>query len=177
MEKASKRTAIKNVLDKLYNKYNHRDLIKPDPLQFVYRYDKPSDREIIAFLSADLAYGRVKQIQKSLTNLFERMGDSPYEFVRGFGKAEQKKLRGFKHRFTTDQDISDLMMCLKKVLNQYSCIEKFFIQGCNPDDINIIPSLSKFCKSLLDMYAAEHHGKTSRGLKYLLVNPAHGRVC
>jgi uncharacterized protein (TIGR02757 family) len=68
-------------------------------------------------------------------------------------------------------------MLLKKVLSQYNNIEEFFIQGCNPGDINIIPSLSKFCKSLLDMYAAEHNGKTSRGLKYLLVNPAQGSAC
>ncbi|MDT8304045.1 MAG: TIGR02757 family protein [Sedimentisphaerales bacterium] len=177
MEKASKRTAIKSVLDKLYKKYNHRDLIKPDPLQFVYRYDNPSDREIVALLSADLAYGRVEQIQKSLTNLFERMGKSPYEFVRGFGKAERKKLNGFKHRFNTDQDISDLLMLLRKVLNQYTSIEAFFVQGYNPDDINIIPTLSKFCNSLLDIYACEHSGKTSRGLNYLLVNPANGSAC
>ena len=86
MAKASKRIVIKNVLDKLYDKYNHNDLIKPDPLQFVYQYDKPSDREIVALLAADLAYGRVEQIQKSLTNLFECMGESPYEFVRGFAE-------------------------------------------------------------------------------------------
>ena len=168
---------IKDVLEKLYSKYNHRDLIKPDPLQFVYRYDKPSDMEVAAFLSADLAYGRVEQIQKSLTNLFDRMGDSPYAFIKGFGKAEQKSLKGFKHRFTTDQDISDLLMLLKKVLNRYAGIEEFFIQGYNPRDINIVPALSKFCNSLLDMYAAEHNGTISRGLKYLLVNPAKGSAC
>jgi len=177
MAKASKRTAIKSVLDKLYNKYNHHDLIKPDPLHFVYRYDKPSDREIVALLSADLAYGRVEQIQKSLTNLFGRMGESPYEFVRGFGKTERKKLNGFKHRFNTDRDISDLLTLLKKVLNQYTSIEEFFAQGYNPDDINIIPALSKFCNSLLDIYASEHNGKTSRGLNYLLVNPTNGSAC
>ena len=177
MEKASKRTAIKSVLDKLYKKYNHHDLIKPDPLQFVYRYDNPSDREIVALLSADLAYGRVEQIQKSLTNLFERMGKSPYEFVRGFGKTEGKKLKGFKHRFNTDQDISDLLILLKKVLNQYTSIEAFFVQGYNPDDRNIIGGLSKFCNSLLDIYASEHNGKTSRGLNYLLVNPINGSAC
>jgi len=168
---------IKDVLEKLYSKYNHRDLIKPDPLQFVYRYDNPSDMEVTAFLAADLAYGRVEQIQNSLTNLFGRMGESPYEFVRGFGKAEQKQLSGFKHRFTTNQDISDLLRLLKKVLNQYGSIEKFFIQGYNPGDRNIVPALSNFCNSLLDMYAAEHNGKTSRGLKYLLVNPAKGSAC
>ncbi len=168
---------IKDVLERLYARYNHRYFIKPDPLQFVYRYDKPSDMEVIAFLAADLAYGRVEQIQKSLTNLFERMGESPYAFIKGFGKAEQKKLSGFKHRFTTDQDISDLLMLLKKVLDRYAGIEEFFIQGYNPGDRNIVPALSKFCNSLLDTYAAEHNGKTSRGLKYLLVNPAKGSAC
>ena len=168
---------IKDVLEKLYRKYNHRDLIKPDPLQFVYQYDKPSDMEVAALLAADLAYGRVEQIQNSLTNLFGRMGESPYAFVRSFGKAEQKSLKGFKHRFTTDQDISDLLMLLKKVLDRYAGIEEFFIQGYNPGDRNIVPALSKFCDSLLDMYAAEHNGKTSRGLKYLLVNPTQGSAC
>jgi len=133
--------------------------------------------EVVAFLAADLAYGRVEQIQKSLTNLFERMGDSPYAFIKGFGKAEQKSLKGFKHRFTTDQDISDLLMLLKKVLNRYAGIEEFFIQGYNPVDRNIVPALSKFCNSLIDMYAAEHNGNISRGLKYLLVNPAKGSAC
>ena len=168
---------IRDVLERLYAKYNHHDLIKPDPLQFVYRYYRPADMEIVAFLAADLAYGRVEQIQKSLTNLLERMGQSPYAFVRSFGKAERKKLSGFKHRFTTDQDISDLLILLKRVLTRYGSIEEFFIQGYNPDDRNIIPALSKFCNSLLDMYAAEHNAKTSRGLRYLLVNPAKGSAC
>lgn len=168
---------IKTVLDKLYVKYNHHDLIKPDPLQFVYRYNKPSDQEIVALLSADLAYGRVEQIQKSLTKLFQLMGDSPYEFVRGFGKVERKKLQGFKHRFTTGQDISNLLTCLKKVLKKHKNIEEFFIDGCNPDDTNIIKGLSNFCNSLVKIYASEHKGKTSQGLNYLLVNPTNGSAC
>ncbi len=168
---------IKDALEKLYCKYNHRDLIKPDPLQFVYRYDNPSDMEVVAFLAADLAYGRVEQVQKSLTNLFERMGESPHDFVKGFGKAERKKLSGFKHRFTTDQDISDLLMLLKKVLNRYGSIEKFFLQGFNPGDINIISALSKFCDSLYKMYTRQQGGQAGRGLRYLLASPAKGSAC
>ncbi|MHC4539224.1 MAG: hypothetical protein ACYS74_05510 [Planctomycetota bacterium] len=39
-----KRSArVKRVLERLYEKYNRRHLIKPDPLQFVYRYSE--DRE------------------------------------------------------------------------------------------------------------------------------------
>lgn len=124
---------VKQVLKRLYQKYNHYDLIKPDPLQFVYKYAEPFDREIIAFLAAALAYGRVEQIEKSLSNLFTRMGESPYTFVQGFGRDGREKLIDFKHRFTTGQDISDLLALLKQVLKRYGSIENFFIQGHNPN--------------------------------------------
>ena len=77
---------LKEVLERLYSKYNHRDFIKPDPLQFVYQYSDPADMEIAGFLAAELAYGRVNQIEKSVANLLGRMGNSPFEFVRNFDK-------------------------------------------------------------------------------------------
>jgi len=73
---------IKDILERLYTRYNHKKFIPPDPLQFVYRYSAPADMEIAGLLSAVLAYGRVQQIEKSLTDLFGRMGKSPFEFVR-----------------------------------------------------------------------------------------------
>jgi len=168
---------IKNILEKLYAKYNHRDLIAPDPLQFVYRYSKPADMEIAALLSAELAYGRVQQIQKNLTELFERMGHSLYAFVKNFGKSERKKLQGFKHRFTSGDDISDMLELLKNVLEQNGTIENYFLLGHNDNDKNIIESLSKFCDSLLDMYSRTHNSAPSIGLRYLLTRPADGSAC
>jgi len=168
---------IKQVLERLYRKYNHRDLIKPDPLQFVHRYSVPSDMEIVALLAASLAYGRVQQIQKSLTDLFERMGESPYGFVMDFNKAGRERLGSFKHRFTTGEDIADLLALLKKVLNRYGSIQSFFVEGYNPNDKNIISALTKFCDSLYAIYSKQHSGKVSRGLKFLLAGPAGGSAC
>ena len=168
---------IKNVLEKLYDKYNHRRLIKPDPLQFVYNYSNPADMEIAAFLSAALAYGRVQQIEKSLTDLFGHMGTSPFKFVLNFDKKKRKKLKNFKHRFTSGNDISDLLELFKKVLNRFDSIEKFFLQGCNPNDKNIIPALSKFCDSLLNMYAQTHRKPAPKQLGYLLAHPSAGSPC
>jgi uncharacterized protein (TIGR02757 family) len=169
--------SVKTVLDKLYAKYNHREFIKPDPLQFVYLYSRPADMEIAGFLAAELAYGRVQQIQKSVTNLLGRMGNSPFDFVLNFDKQKRKKLENFKHRFTAGSDISDLLELLKKVLNEYGSIEEFFIQGYNTNDKNIIPALSKFCDSLLKMYAKTHTTDTSVQLRYLLTSPAAGSAC
>lgn len=169
--------SIKTVLDKLYAKYSHREFIKPDPLQFVYLYSRPADMEIAGFLAAELAYGRVQQIQKSLTGLLGRMGDSPFEFVLNFDKQKRQKLKNFKHRFTSGEDISELLELLKKVLNRYGSIEEFFVQGYNPDDKNIIPALSKFCDSLLEMYAKVHTSSASSQLSYLLTRPSAGSAC
>ena len=168
---------IKNVLERLYDRYNHHEFIKPDPLQFVYEYSKPADMEIAGLLAACLAYGRVEQIEKCLNDLLGRMGTSPYTFVRDFGKAKRKKLSTFKHRFTTGQDISDLLGVLRKVLQENGSIEKYFLSGYNKDDENIIPTLSRFCDSLCAIYAKENGGQVSSGLKYLLASPVRGSPC
>jgi uncharacterized protein (TIGR02757 family) len=168
---------IRDILEKLYKKYNRHELISPDPLQFVYHYSRPSDMEIAAFLAAALAYGRVQQIEKSLNNLLMRMGDSPHEFVIHFDKNKRRALRDFKHRFTTGDDISDLLTLFKIIINKHGSIEQYFVRGYNAGDGNIIPALTNFCNSLLDLHAAGHKGESRRGLKYLLVSPTGGSTC
>jgi len=174
----NKRTAqIKDRLEALYDRYNRRKFIGSDPLQFVYGYSDPADMEIAGFLASALAYGRVQQIQKSLSDLLGRMGGSPYAFVRDFGKAQRRSLTGFKHRFTTGRDISDLLRILRGVFEESGSIEKHFLLGYSEDDENIIPALSKFCDSLRAMYASKHKGRVSHGLKYLFSSPTGGSAC
>jgi len=174
----SKRIAqIKVVLEKLYKKYNLRELISPDPLQFLYRYSDPADIEITAFLASALAYGRVQQIEKSLNNLLGRMGESPYGFVINFDKNKRQTLKDFKHRFTTGDDISDLLTLLRIIINRCGSIEQYFALGYNPGDSTVIPALSQFCNSLLDIHAAGGKRQPARGLKYLLVSPDGGSAC
>ena len=168
---------IRNVLERLYVKYNHRWLVKPDPLQFLYKYSAPMDVEIVGLLASALAYGRVQQIEKSLSRLFEHMGRSPYTFVRDFDLRKRAKLRDFKHRFTAGDDISDLLELLRDVYERFGSIEQFFLQGLGARDTNIISALTKFCDSLCAMHAERHNGTQSSGLKYLLASPARGSAC
>ncbi len=168
---------IETVLGKLYAKYNHRRLIEPDPLQFVYHYSSRADMEIVALLSAVLAYGRVRQIEKSLTSLFSRMGSSPFGFVMNFDERARTGLKNFKHRFTTGDNISDLLTLLKIVLGRAGTIEGFFVQGHGSTDKNTIPALSNFCGSLLRIHAETFNQQPSRGLRYLLTDPTDRSAC
>ncbi|MBN2019665.1 MAG: TIGR02757 family protein [Sedimentisphaerales bacterium] len=165
---------LKPVLEKLYEKYNRRGLIKPDPLQFVYEYSNPVDMELAGFLAASLAYGRVEQIEKSLSNLLGRMGKSPYQFVLNFNQRDRTNLRDFKHRFTAGDDISDLLMLFKRVLAEYAGLEKFFLKFYSPADENIIPALSRFCGTLLNMHKSASVSRGKSGIAYLLAGPSLG---
>ncbi|MGD0078772.1 MAG: TIGR02757 family protein [Sedimentisphaerales bacterium] len=167
---AEQHQELKTVLDALYEKYNRRELIKPDPLQFVYEYSKPADMEVAGFLAASLAYGRVEQIQTSVRYLLAKMGKSPYEFVLNFKNRDRAKLVGFKHRFNTGDDIADLLMLLQQAITKAGSIEKYFMKFYDAADVNIIPALSQFCDSLLNMKS----GAISRSLQFLLAGPGRG---
>lgn len=168
---------LKKTLDGLYARYNHHQLIPPDPLQFVYHYRRPSDMEIAGFLAAALAYGRVQQIEKSVSNLLGRMGKSPHEYVRNFAQSQRVSLRDFKHRFNTGGDISDLLVLLRWVLDNHGSIERYFCKCLQPADESITPALARFCDSLTEMHARKHRRRVSTGLMYLLSSPTRGSAC
>ena len=172
-----KTAQLKKILERVYRRYSRRELIKPDPLQFVYRYSNPSDMEIAGLLSAILAYGKVQQIEKDLADLLARMTDGPFEFVRTFDREKRGKLQDFKHRFTCGDDIADLLELLRNVLADFGSIENFFVNGYNEDDLNIVGALGEFCDSLLSMYARMHNGQITKGLGYLLPRPTAGSAC
>ncbi len=169
--------ALKSVLEKLYRRYNRRDFIKPDPLQFVYEYSDRRDMEVAAFLAAALAYGRVRQIQKSLSKLFAIMGDSPYRFVLHFNDARRRAFQTFKHRFTTGEDIAELLGLLRRILHGYGSIEGFFCGFLERSDPNVIPALTRFCASLRELYACTYGRPVRPGVSYLLTSPEKGSPC
>ena len=168
---------LKLKLERLYRKYNKKSLIPPDPLQFVYHYDNPLDKEIVALLSSALAYGNVRQIQTSLTKLFACLGPSPYNFVSNFTNTERKKLKNFKHRFNTGDDISDLLIVLKTIYKQNESLEDFFSAHYNPSDSNIIPALTAFTQNIYKIYTSTFRKIPPRSFQYLLPNPSNNSPC
>jgi uncharacterized protein (TIGR02757 family) len=163
---------LKDVLEGLYAKYNRRELISPDPLQWVYKFSRKSDMEIAGFVAAALAYGRVEQINRDLGRVFDITGKRPAEFAGNFSGADRKKFADFKHRFTTGEDMADLFEVFKVMLARWGSIEKCFTSG-GADGKNILPSLEAFCEQIHRELGREFH----KGLRYLVTSPVDGSVC
>ena len=62
--------AMKEKLDNLVKKYETKDFIKNDPIQFPHRFKTKADIEISAFISSLFAFGKRELFIKKLDFLF-----------------------------------------------------------------------------------------------------------
>lgn len=139
----------KEFFESIYARLNRRDLVHPDPLEFLYNYPKVHDREIVAIIASTLAYGRVAQILKSVTTVLSKM-PSPATFLKSVSlESLQSTFRDFKHRFTTGSDVAWLLFGIKCTVEQYGSLEKCFVRGLKKNDETVLPALSKFVKKLV----------------------------
>lgn len=116
-------------LDGLYNTYNRREYVHPDPLEFLYDYPALADREIVGLIASSLAYGRVAQILKSVGKVLARM-PSPARFLQRTTRNElHETFADFKHRFTTAQDLVNLLVGIQRALATYGSLNRCFQAG------------------------------------------------
>lgn len=157
-------------LEELYSHYNRFEHIHPDPLEFVYLYDKRLDRELSAFIASALAYGRVRQILQSVRSVLDVMGPSPSSFLLENRPADIRKAFGFfKHRFTTGEVLSNLLVALRGLTLEYGSLESCFLAGFSRHDPNILPALIVLVKKL--------EQACGRMLPMFLPSPDGGSAC
>lgn len=142
---------LKDKLDELYSYYNRKKFVHPDPLEFLYNYSDLRDRELVALIASSLAYGRVVQILKSVSTVLEIMSPSPYLFLKDISDKELlNSFTGFKHRFTTGEDMSCMLLAAKKMIKTDGSLLNTFISGYSASDENILPALSSFVWALIN---------------------------
>lgn len=163
-------SAIKTHLDRLYDCYNARQWVHPDPLETLYDYPRLKDREVAAIIASCLAYGRVAQILKSVRRVLQEMGPSPHGFVSFSSPASFQKAFGrFKHRFTTGEELVQMLVGIRRVVREYGGLYACFLAGYDDGDETVLPALCVFVKQLLTPI----HGRTNS----LLPHPWRGSAC
>ncbi len=127
---------LREKLESLYQRYNKREFVHPDPLEFLYLYENILDREIVGLVASSLAYGRVAQILKSVSWVLSQMGKSPRLFIE---KASKESLyntfSGFKHRFTTGPELADFLYGINLAIKQHGSLGGAFLAGLKDGEI------------------------------------------
>ena len=161
---------MKAFLEGLYLVYNRRELVHPDPLEFLYNYDEPLDREIVGLVASCLAYGRVAQILKSVGKALAPLGARPHDFLAQNSSklrpALNEDYKNFKHRFTTGEHITNLLVSVSKILRSYGSLEEF-MRSCLNEGGSMLPALDIFSRAL----------SPARAGFSMLSSPENGSAC
>lgn len=137
-------------LEQIYARYNRREYVHPDPLEFLYDYPDIRDREIAGLIAASLAYGRVAQILKSVAAVLEPISPSPFAFLKDANPAEiQRRYAGFVHRFAKDAHLAALLIGTKGVIAEYGSLYEGFTAGTENYEDTVVPALDRFARRIL----------------------------
>ncbi|MBI4406235.1 MAG: TIGR02757 family protein [Deltaproteobacteria bacterium] len=170
----------KNFLEDTYRAHHQALFVEQDPIRFVHNYRNPADQEPVAFLTALLAYGNVKTIFSSVSKILSVLGPNPRTSL--IDQSFAKKFNGFKHRFTTGEDIEIVCFWLSCVLRRFSSIEQFFI-ACSDggSQVPMKTALSGFVHQFTHLEIPNHLSMAAqerkRSLKYLIPDPCRGSAC
>lgn len=157
-------------LDKIYSEYNRRVLVHPDPLEFLYEYENPLDREIVGLVAASLAYGKVAQILKDVRKVLDVLGTSPHSFIgRNSKETFEEKLNGFKHRFTTGHDMACLFCGIKKAVETHCSLQFCFKDAFMKNKGDMLAAIEDFVSEISCGFDAETN--------FLLPRPSNGSAC
>jgi uncharacterized protein (TIGR02757 family) len=160
---------IKIKLENLYRRYNKRIYVHPDPLEFLYSYQDIKNREVVGLIASSLAYGKVKQILKSVSSVLDIMKPSPYRFLMNSNYTSLcNAFEGFTHRFARGAHLSALLWGAKNIITQFGSLNACFIDNLSPDDKTLIPGMTFFAKMLTA-------GKNKPG--HLVALPEKGSAC
>ncbi len=139
---------LREKLDALHAQLNRRALVSPDPLEVVYRYDDPRDREVAGLIAACLAYGRVAQILRNLHALLDALGPAPADVIRREGTGAVARLPHFRHRWTGAEEMSAFLGGISDALQRHGSLEACFLAHHAVSHQDTLSALTGFTREL-----------------------------
>lgn len=156
---------LKEFLDEKARKYNHTGFIGTDPILIPHRFSQKEDIEISAFLAATMAWGNRKMIIGKASDLMNRLGNSPFDFVMNYSSEDFEKIESFRHRTMNAIDLDFYFRSLQNIYRNHGGLENIFqFKSSETDSWNAI---ERFRKKFLEI---PHEIRSEKHLS----NPAKG---
>lgn len=166
-------------LDELYASFNFPESAF-DPIQVVRRYERLDDRELIAFIAAGLAFGRVASVVNSIETVCAVLGPRPAEFIRRFDPAtDAAPLLPLVHRWIRGRDIIALLWILRTMIEDAGSLEAFYARGWTAESADVSESLESFSERARAIDLRPAYGKVPKlpGVYFFFSRPSSGGAC
>jgi uncharacterized protein (TIGR02757 family) len=171
---------LREPLERLYREFDYGARVGRDAIEFPLRYPAADDREVVALLTACLAYGRVDLFGRALEGVLRAMGPSPAAFVRDFDAGRDAPAFGrFIYRFNRPRDLVAFCSATRDLLGRHGTLEKCFNAGDTEPAGPIGPALERFARAFLEADVGDifPRGRLSRGYRHLFPLPSGGGPC
>lgn len=156
----------KEELDLLVKKYETKDFIKNDPIQFPHKGKTKEEIELYGFISSLFAYGNRKIFISKLEELFTK---SNYDILNYVKNGEFGNLKGFDYRFAKDYDIIPIFKILSKLYNESKGLSELFEYA----KINSKERIINF-QTIIDYFYSLAPNTVGQGFYHMLPNPNNG---
>ncbi|HUR19509.1 MAG TPA: DUF2400 family protein, partial [Vicinamibacterales bacterium] len=180
--------AFRTALNQLYADFNHPESAF-DPIQVVRRYDRLDDREIIAFIAAGLAFGRVASVVASIEAVCAVLGPAPAAAVRKFDPVRDgARLLPLVHRWIKGRDLVALLWMLRQMLDEAGSLEAYFAKGWAEGASDVSEALESFSTRARTIDLKPAYGRVPRlrrgatarqapGVYFFFSRPSSGGAC
>jgi len=173
------KAGLQAALDELYAAFNVPDSAV-DPVQVVRRYERTEDREVVAFLAAGLAFGRVASVMASVEAACERLGQTPAAFVRRFEPGRHgDAFDQFVHRWTRGVDLAGVIWILRQLLERFDSLERAFADRLDASAPDVGDALEAFSTRARAVDLAPVYGRAPArpGAHFFFSRPSTGSAC
>jgi uncharacterized protein (TIGR02757 family) len=170
---------LKPALDRLYAEFNYPDSAA-DPIQIVRRFPRRDDREVVGFIAASLAFGRVASVLQSIERVLAIAGGEPAEYVRHFEpRRDGRAFKDVVHRWTRGPDLVALLWVTRQILDRSGSIERFFSDGDDPSASSVGPAIDSFSARALSLDLRTAYGRVPvrPGVGYFFPRASAGSGC
>lgn len=171
---------LKNTLDNLYHQFNFKEYIRRDPIEFLHRYKKPEDIEVVGLIASSLAYGRIDIFKPVINNILTIMDNKPYKYIMKFNPTrELYKFKKLKYRMTRGIDIACLIYGIRTILREYGSLRQMFYSFYEKSHSDIKNALIQMTRLFCSIDTTPVYGKRVRPRSYLFLfpSPVKGSPC
>ena len=157
---------LKTQLDEYVIKYETKDFIKDDPVQFIHRFNNKNDIEIAGFIASMFAYGKREVFISKLNHIFDLMDNKPYEYVKSFDY-EDNDIKNCGYRFSKDCDLIEILRILNILYSEKETLESLFKYSYSQKG-----EVWGMFQGVVDyFYSRVKEDKVTKGFYHLLPNP------
>lgn len=159
----------KQELDNLVLKYETKDFIKDDPIQFPHRGKTKEEIELYGFISSLFAYGNRKMFIAKLNDLFARADNDIANYIKN---GDFSNLKGIEYRFAKEDDIIPIFEILHSLYTESKGLEELFEYGFKSASAS--SKVLSMLKTAVDYFYSRAPKSAGQGFYHMIPNPDNG---